>query len=160
MAGYVASCSQGSFRGPHACTHLHPRQNMQQRWASGTPWLPQLGKPKKCIQLCKYRDLELHITSFCSLTLFYFDFLFICKPAQLQNSEEGCTFFLLPWDRQKDLGNATEINSAKKMQELNSSAFKSQIMANRRLNFSPRVHMHHDSLHTPLMLFLNYCSMP
>lgn len=83
-----------------------------------------------------------------------------CKPTQQQSFEQWCAFFHLPWDRKTNLGNATEINSAKKMQELNSSAFKSQIMANRRLNFSPRVHMHHDSLHTPLMLSLSDCSMP
>lgn len=160
MAGYLASCSQGSFQGPHARAHLYARQNTQQWWASGWLQLPQLGKLKKCIQFCRHRDLGLHITCFCSLTLFYFDLIFICKLAQLRSSEEGCAFFLLSWDRQKDLGNATEINSAKKMQESSSSAFKSQIMANRRLNFSPRVHMHHDSLHTPLMLFLNYCNMP
>lgn len=107
---------------------------------------PQLGKLKKCIQLCKCRALELHITPSCSLILFYFDFYL---QASTIAKFRGGMHFLSPALRQTDLGNATEINSAKKMQELNSSAFKSQIMANRRLNFSPRVHMHHDSLHTP-----------
>ena len=97
MSGYAASCSQSSFQGPHPCSHLYPRQeNVPWRYTSGTPWLPQLGKLKKCIQLCKCRDPELHIALFCSLILVYFHFIFICMPAQLQTSEEGYTLFLLP----------------------------------------------------------------
>lgn len=126
--------------------------------AHEAPGTPQLSELRKKVQVHKYRDLELHTTWF--LSYFISDLIFICKPAQMQCSVEGHTLFPLPWDRQKDLANATEINSARKTQDLSSSAFKSQIMANRRLNFSPRVHMHHDSLHTPLMLFLSYCSMP
>lgn len=83
MTEYVASCSQGSFRGLHACSHLHPRQNVQQRWASGTPWLPQLGKRKKHIQLRKCRDLELHVTCFCSLALFYFGLIFYLQASTI-----------------------------------------------------------------------------